>query len=182
MNAPAGGGAEKSNDGLKEDARRRLVEVVSAASRGDVNGHARALMSWQGEVPLAGQQHAGAYLLYLLFRTVKTIIGTQPMPTDLHVLAMSNFADFHKFVRAERVQPEDTYRRAFSLPMLRPPLTPAEFVIFGAVALGILLPDPVNDLESMRPALSAWLNRNRESSGRKGCWKRSRRIRRQTRH
>ena len=162
MDAPAGGDAEKPDDGLKEDAWRRLVEVVSAASRGDVDGHARALMSWRGEVPLAGQQHAGAYLLYLLFRTVKTIIGTQPTPTDLHVLAMSNFAAFHKFVGAERVQLEDTYRRAFSLPMLRPPLNPVEFVIFGTVALGILLPDPVNDLESMRPALSAWLNRNRE--------------------
>jgi hypothetical protein len=154
VNAPA--------DGLKEDAWRHLVEVVSTVSHGDVDGHAQALMSWQGEVPLAAQQHAGVYLLYLLFHTVKTIIWTEPTPTDLHVLAMSNFAKFHKFVRAERVQLEDTYRRAFGLPMLRPPLSPAEFVILGTVALGILLPDPVNDLESMRPALSEWMNRNRE--------------------
>jgi hypothetical protein len=164
VSAGRGEGAEQplQPDGLKEDAWHRLVEVISAASRGDVDGHAQALMSWRYEVSLADQQHAGVYLLYLLFRTVSTIVGTPPTPTDLHVMAMSNYRKFHKFVRAEQVQLEDTYRRAFELPILRPPQTPAEFAVFGSVALGILLTDPVGDLDYMRPGLASWLNRNRE--------------------
>jgi hypothetical protein len=78
-----------------------------------------------------------------LFYAVRTIIGTRPTSTDLHVMAMSNFSAFHKFVQADQAQLEDIYRRALELPALRPPLAPGEFTVFGTLALGILLPDPV---------------------------------------
>jgi hypothetical protein len=146
---------------LNDDLWVRLRAVVAAASRGDSDAHALELLRWRNEVSLASQQHAGVYLLYLLYRAVKDMIGKSPTSVDLHEIAVSAYPRFREILRAEEAQLEDTFRRAFDLP-LRGPLKPGEFVVFSSAALGVLLMSPDEDLERMRPGLASWLDRNRD--------------------
>jgi hypothetical protein len=149
-----------SGDGLDGELWARLHTVVTSANRGDTDSHALELLRWRDEVPLASQQYAGIYLLYLLYRAVKDTLGRSPNQSDLHELTTSAYPRFREIMRAEEGQLEDTFRRAFDLPPLRPPLTAGEFVVFSSVALGVLLVNPDNDLEVMRPGLASWLQRN----------------------
>ena len=154
--------ARPRGDGVNDEVWRRLREIVSAANRGDSRAHVLAFTTWPSELPLASQQRAGAYLLYLLYRQVKVILGRTPSPEDLHKLAASNYPRFHEVLVADEGQLEETFRRAFEFRPLRAPLTPAEFAVFSSVALGVLLANPEQDLEAMRPGLAAWLRRNQE--------------------
>jgi hypothetical protein len=150
-----------TDDGLDGALWARLHTVVTSANRGDADSHALELLRWRDEVPLVSQQYAGVYLLYLLYRAVKETIARPPNQSDLRELAASTYPRFREIMRADEVQLEDTFRRAFDLPPLRPPLTAAEFVLFSSVALGVLLLNPDKDLEVMRPGLVSWLDRNR---------------------
>ncbi len=116
MNTAADAGKPSEDDGVNNDLWARLRTVVSSASRGDADSHSLELMRWPTEVSLAGQQHAGVYLLYLLYRTVKTALGKSPTPADLHELTITVYPRFRKVIRADDVQLEDTFRRAFELP------------------------------------------------------------------
>jgi|SRR5450755_3821041 hypothetical protein len=64
--------------------------------------------------------------------------------------------------RAGEVQLEDTLRRAFERPATGVPLSAGEFMALSSAALGVLLREPRDELEAMRPALASWLRRNRE--------------------
>jgi hypothetical protein len=154
--------AAPHGDGVNDDVWRRLCEIVSAANRGDAKAHVLAFTTWPSELPLASQQRAGAYLLYLLYRQTKVILGRTPNPQDLHELAAGAYPRFHEVLIADEVQLEETFRTAFEFPPLRAPLSPAEFAVFSSVALGVLLTDPAAELEAMRPGMAAWLRRNQE--------------------
>jgi hypothetical protein len=155
-------GGAQSEDGLSDDLWRRLCEVVRSASRCDADGHALKLLQWRSSIGLVGQQHISAYLLYLLYRAVKTTLGKAPTPADLKELSGSVYPRFREIIRASEIQLEDTFRQVFEFPLLSPPLKPGEFVVFGSAALGILLVNPADELEAMRPGLASWLRRNRE--------------------
>lgn len=149
-------------DGLNDELWDRLRQIISSANRGDADAHALAILRWPEEVSLAGQQHAGAYLLYLMYRKVKLTLGRAPTPDDLRELTVSAYPRFREILRADEVQLEDTFRRAFELPLLGARLTPGEFFVFSSVALGTLLVSPADELDAMRPGLASWLHLNRD--------------------
>jgi hypothetical protein len=155
--------AAAHNDGVNDDAWRRLSQIVIAANRGDADAHALAIMRWPAEVPLAVQQRVGVYLLYLLYRQVKVILGRQPTAEDLHELTGDIYPKFSEILsKADEILLEETLRRVFELPPLRAPLKPGDFGVFSSVALGVLMTNPEVDLETMLPGLASWLHRNQE--------------------
>ena len=161
--SPDGGsGAVPLHDGVNDEVWRRLGEIVSAAHRGDARTHVLAFATWPGELPLASQQRAGAYLLYLLYRQVKLTLVRPPTPEDLDELTIGAYPRFREILLAEEVQLEETFRRVFEFPPLRAPLKPGDFAVFSSVALGVLQANPQEELEAMRPGLASWLRRNQE--------------------
>lgn len=161
--SPADAGeTEPHHDGVNEDAWGRLSEIVSAANRGDGKAHTLAILRWPGEVPLAIQQRVGVYLLYLLWRQVKTLLRPTPTPEDLHELAVSAYPRFREILTASEAQLEEVLRRSFEFPPLHASLAPGDFGVFSSVALGVLLAHPEQELEAMRPGLASWLRRNKE--------------------
>jgi hypothetical protein len=141
---------------------RRLLEIVSAANRGDARAHFLELVTWARDVPLPSQQRAGGYLLYPLWRRVKVFLGRRPSPEDLHELTGTTYPRFSEIVRANEVQLEETFRRVFEFPPRLAAPTPGEFAVFSSVALGVLLASPQEELEAMRPGPASWLRRNQE--------------------
>jgi hypothetical protein len=162
-NSPdSGPGTVPHRDGVNDEVWRRLREIVSAANRGNAKTHVLAFATWPVDLPLAGQQRAGAYLLYLLYRQVKLTVGRPPTPEDLHELTVSAYPRFREILLAEEAQLEETFRRVFEFPPLRAPLKPGDFAVFSSVALGVLQANPQEELEVMRPGLASWLRRNQE--------------------
>lgn len=150
-------------DGLDEDVWARLVEIVTAANRGDADAHAVAVLAFAKRVPLPGHRQAGAYLLYLLYHQVKAVFGRVPREEGLHDLAVSTYPRVREVVVTNETLLEETFRRALQLPASRVPLTIGEFMLFGSAALGVLLRDPLGELEKMRPGLAVWMWRIREA-------------------
>ena len=112
-------------------------------------------------MPLAGQQQMGLYLWYLLQYRVIDELGRKASPEDLHELTLSVYPRFRELVRGSEAQLEDTFRRAFEFsPLLSPPLTAADFMIFASVALGVLLVDPSAQLAAAHPHVAAWWHRH----------------------
>jgi hypothetical protein len=164
MESPEGRGREsvRASDGVNEDVWCRLREMIGAANRGDADAHFLAIRNWPREVPAAAQQRIGVYLRYLLYRKVKAILGRTPGGGDLHELALSSYPRFREMLHADEAQLEETLRKAFEFPPLRAPLQPGEFVVFGSVVLGVLMVNPKEELQGMRPGLAVWLRRNQE--------------------
>jgi hypothetical protein len=156
------GGEGAQDDGVNQEAWLRLCQAVTAAHRGDGRTFTRALMRWRDEVPLPIQQRSGAYLLYLMWRHLASRYGRKPTSEDLHELAVSCYPRFRKLLKASEAQLEAVLRRALSYPPSGTRLTPAEFTVFGCVALGLLLADPQQELDLMRPGMASWWQRNKD--------------------
>jgi len=149
-------------DRLNEEVWSRLVEIVSAANRGDADAHFSAISKWPEELSLVGHQRAAVYLLYLLYRQVKTTIGRAPTQADLHELTSTVYPRFREILTADELLLEETFRAVFEFPPLRVTLKPGERVALSSVALGVLMVDPAREMEAMRPGMAGWLSRNQE--------------------
>jgi hypothetical protein len=150
-------------DGLNEDVWSRLVEIVSAANRGDADAHFLAISKWPEELPLVGHQRAAVYLLYLLYRQVRINLGgRRPTPEDLHDLTGTVYPRFREILTADALLLEEAFRAVFELPPLRVTLKPGERVALSSAALGVLMVDPAREMGEMRPGLASWLRRNQE--------------------
>ena len=77
---------------------------------------------------------------------------------------------FHGLLgRAEQVHLEETLRTAFEMAPLAAGITPAEFTVFAAAAVGLLLDDPDQELAVIEAAPRAtWWNRNHDNFVRQG--------------
>jgi hypothetical protein len=159
---PSQGGLAEQHDGINEEAWLRLCEAVIAAHRFDGLGHAQALLRWRREVALPIQQRAGAYLLYLLWRHIKTLLGRKPSPEDLRELAISIYPRFRDQLRGSEIQLDAVLRRAFGYTLPAAQVTPGEFMVFGSVALGLLLAEPQRELDLMRPGMASWWHKNKD--------------------
>jgi hypothetical protein len=157
-------------DGIDDVAWSRLLLLMSAARRQDARAYAELLIWEPPDFGLPGHHRTGAYLLYLLNYRVKEVLATnKPTAEQLHLLAEMTYPRFHEILgRAEQVQLEETLRTAFEMTPLAAGISPAEFTVFAAATLGLLLDDPDQDLAVIRPRVATWWNRNRDSFVRQG--------------
>jgi hypothetical protein len=164
------GAATGQQDGIDEAAWNRLRLLAAAASRLDADGYAETMMWAPQGFGLPGQHRTGVYLLYLLSYRVKEVLQTNhPTTEQLHNLAETTYPRFRTVVvRAEERHLEETLRTAFEMPAVTTGITPGEFTVFAAAALGLLLDDPDRELALIRPRLASWWNRNHDSFVRQG--------------
>lgn len=151
------------HEGLDENVWGRLVEIVAAASRGDADGHALAVLTFSKRVPLAGHQQAGAYLTYLLYHQMRKALGRVPTGEDVPDLTLSTYPKFREVVVADEAMLEEAFRKALQLPPLRTALTAGEFMLLSSAALGAMLVDPIAGLDALRPGLALWIWRMRDA-------------------
>lgn len=144
---------------LDDEVWARLVEMVTAASRGDARAHAVAVVAFSRQASLPGRMHADACLLYLLYHQLKTVLARVPTDDDLRHLARRTYPRFREVVVVDDIHLEDTFRRVLQFPPLGAALTQGEFLLCGSAALGVLLADPLGELEAMRPSLALWITR-----------------------
>jgi hypothetical protein len=157
-------------DGIDDVAWSRLLLPVSAARREDARAYAE-LLTWEPpDFGLPGHHRTGAYLLYLLSYRVKEVLAdNKPTAEQLHLLAQRTYPRFNEILgRAEQVQLEETLRTAFDMAPLAAGITPAEFTVFAAAALGLLWDDPDQQLTVIRPQLARWWNRHHDNFVRQG--------------
>jgi hypothetical protein len=166
----AGLGAASQLDGIDEAAWNRLRLLAIAASRMDAVGYAETMMWTPPAFGLPGQHRTGIYLQYLLSFRVKEVLQTNHPTTDqLHSLAQMTYPRFRVILdRASEAHLEETLRTAFVMPTLAAGITPGEFTVFAAAALGLLMDDPDGELALIRPRLASWWNRNHDSFVRQG--------------
>ena len=164
------GAAAGPNDGIDEVTWNRLRLLAKAASRQDANAYAEIAIWAPPGFGLPGQHRTSAYLLYLLSFRVKEVLQTkQPTADQLHNLAEMTYPRLRAVLgRASETHLEETLRTAFEMPPLAAGISPGEFMVFAAAALGLLLDDPDEDLARIRPRLASWWNRNHESFVRQG--------------
>jgi hypothetical protein len=157
-------------DGIDEAAWNRLRLLAKAASRMDAGGYGETMMWAPPGFGLPGQHRTGVYLLYLLSFRVKEVLQTNhPTPEQLHNLAETTYPRFRAVLdRAQEMHLEETLRSAFEMPPVATGVTPGEFTVFAAAALGLLLDDPDRELALIRPRLASWWNRHHDSFVRQG--------------
>lgn len=143
---------------LDADIWRILSKFIAAASRGDVNATRDAIPRLESELPNDGQ--AGMIVRYLLEYRVIDLLQRRPTPDDLHELAMSAWPRFAEVVNANEGMLEDLLRTVFEFAAEERKITGAAMIVLGSVALGALLSDPVAELETVRPRLETWWQRN----------------------
>jgi hypothetical protein len=155
--------SDSSPDGIDDDVWRRLCEIVDAASKGNADSVVRDALRWPAEVSLAGQQRAGLYLRALMEYRIKEILQRKPTEDDLGQLAVRVFPNFsHILPLAGQWQLEEALRRACRMAPRGASIPAGEFMAFGAVALGVLLDNPNEQLLNMRPHVAAWWRRNQD--------------------
>jgi hypothetical protein len=159
-----------ATDGVDQPTWNRLRLLINSAHRQDPAGY-EVTMKWEPpDFGLPGHQHTGLYLLYLLNLRVQEVLqANHPAAAQLHSLAATIYPRFRAVLeRAEATQLEETLRTAFQMPPVGAGNTPAEFTIFAAAALGLLLDDADTELELLRPRLAGWWNQNHDSFVRQG--------------
>jgi hypothetical protein len=70
--------------------------------------------------------------------------------------------------RTDEAHLEETLRKVFEMPPVAAGITPGEFTVFAAAALGLLLEDPDTQLARIRPRLADWWSRIHDSFVRQG--------------
>jgi hypothetical protein len=164
------GVAAAQEDGIDEATWNRLRLLARAASREDAAAYAETMMWAPPDFGLSGQHRTGVYLLYLLGFRVKEVLQTnKPTADQLHDLAGLTYPRFRAVLdRADETHLEETLRTALEMPPLGKGISPGEFTVFAAAALGLLLDDPDIELAAIRHRLASWWERHRESFVRQG--------------
>jgi hypothetical protein len=137
-----------------------LCAVVTAAHDGNVAAAQAATRRFDTDVPIDGQ--AGTYLRYLLRHRIVDILGGRPSEEDLQVIAARAYLRFNLVIRGSERLLENVLRTVFRMPVEGEKVTGGAFIVVGTAALGVLLDDPVADMEAMRPHLADWWRRNLE--------------------
>ena len=157
-------------DGIDGAAWNRLRLLARAAGREDSGAYAETLMWEPPGFGLPGHHRTALYLLYLLNLRIQEVLQTnQPTTAQLHNLAEITYPQFRVVLdRADEAHLEETLRTVFQMPPLAAGITPGEFTVFAAAALGLLLDDPDSELALIRPRLASWWSRYHDSFVRQG--------------
>jgi hypothetical protein len=141
----------------------RLGHAITLAHGGHAEVFVPEAMSWADEMPLVAQQRAGLYVYALLNFQIQQILRRKPTAPDLQILARQIERPFTRILdRASSRQIEETPRRAFEMrPLDRQPAG-GEFLLFGITVLGILLDDPNEQLQRIRPHIAEWWPRSQD--------------------
>ena len=148
------------DDGLDEARLQILYEAMAAAHRGDADAAAAAGLRIGTDISVDGQ--AGMYVWYLLRYQVAEMLGHTPSADDLHQIAGRCYPAFSIVVRGDSRLLENTLRTAFALATAQEHVTGGKLVLFGALAVGVLMDNPETELAAIRPHLAAWWQRNIE--------------------
>jgi hypothetical protein len=149
-------------DGLDERLWSILSEILAASHRGDAPEFGVQMMRLKDEV--VDGQRAGVYMAFLLNMKILERFGRIPTDRELHKLARKTAAGFERICRNDQGQLENTYRQVCER-KVPPEYVGVHLVIFIAAALGPLLPDPVSELERLRPELAEWYATPSDSEG-----------------
>ena len=85
----------------------------------------------------------------------------RPSAEDLREISAQALPGFAVVIRGDGSVLEDVLRTVFKLASKDQEVAGGRFVVLAMVALGVLLNDPVADMEAMRPDLAAWWQRDR---------------------
>lgn len=154
--------ADASADGLDEGVWKMMCAILVAANQGDSAAFIDASERLTQSLALEGQRLAGAYLLYLLQYRVIEILGHRPTREDLHRLADRATPKYARLLQVEASLLEDTLRTTFKFASPETELKGGRFAVSSSAALGVLLDNPLADLQGMRPHLAEWWRRNAE--------------------
>jgi len=138
-----------------------LSEMITAAAQGDSNGVHNAASRMGGEVPDDGV--AGTYLWFLIHYHVPRLIGHPPTAADLYQLARRIHARFTQAVppaRRDHTLAERALRTFFDFAVEDEQVNGGLLVITGAAALGVMLDNPLAQLQVMKPYLADWWRQN----------------------
>ena len=154
--------ADASADGLDEGVWKMMCAILVAANQGDSAAFIDASERLTQSLALEGQRLAGTYLLYLLQYRVIEILGHRPTREDLQRLADRATPKYARLLKVEASQLEDTLRTTFKFASPETELKGGRFAVSSSAALGVLLDNPLADLQGMRPHLAEWWRRNAE--------------------
>jgi hypothetical protein len=148
---------------LDEQAWTLVTAVVSAAHRSDANAFASTTTELTRVLDLERQRVVGLYVVYLLRYTLADIVGGRaPSADELTRLAREHGQAFDALLpRAEPRLLERTLLTAYKLIPARDEIDGALFSVSAAAATGILVKDPADDLNAIRPHLIEWCERHR---------------------
>jgi hypothetical protein len=141
---------------LDEEVWTLLSEVVLAANRGDQVDFASSTTALTQTLDLQRQRLAGLYLWYLLRFRIVALVGNRPTESDLMGLVDRSRSRFAAIADKDPSLLGRTLLSAFNIAEPADSVTGAEFSVASSVALGVLLEDPVSDLDPMRPPLIRW--------------------------
>jgi hypothetical protein len=85
------------------------------------------------------------------------------------LLASRFYPQFSELIRGDQSQLEDTLLTVFALAAEDRKVKAGNAVVMGSAALGVLLDNPTADLETMRPSLADWWQRNKAGFGMAGA-------------
>lgn len=145
-------------DGLDPANWEILCAAVIAAHNGDIAAARAVTRRLDTDVPVDGQ--AGTYLWYLLRYHVVEMLGRRPSAEDLRTISARFNFRFSSVIGSSEGLMENVLRTVFKLASSGEEVTAGSFIVAGTTALGVLLNDPVADMETMRPHLAVWWRRN----------------------
>jgi hypothetical protein len=146
-----------SADGLDDQVWQILRVAVIAAGRGDVPATHMATRRFDTDVPVDGR--ASTYIWWLLRYRVAQLVGRRPTAEDLQEIAARQLDKFGVLITDISVL-EDVLLTVWHLAPPEREVKAGRFVVAGVAALGVLLDDPVADLEAVRLDLAAWWQKN----------------------
>ncbi len=152
--------AVTSDDGLSDDVWDILRAGLTAAHEGRRTDFRDAGVALANRVPFDAQ--AGVYLWFMLRARVARIVGHRPAAEELREIAERAYPKYSLISVYDVNFFEDILTSVFDLAPEGRPVSDAELTIGSMLALGILMDDPVSDMEVMRPHLAAWWQRNLE--------------------
>ena len=150
----------RDEDGLDTAKWQILCEGVVASHDGDAAAAHIATDRLAAQVPFDSQ--VSMYLWYLLRYRVADMLGRRPSAEDLREIAGRVYPRFSVVIRGDGSVLENVLRTVFKLASKDEEVTAGRFVVAGMAALGVLLNDPVADMEAMRPHMADWWRRNLE--------------------
>jgi HPt (histidine-containing phosphotransfer) domain-containing protein len=147
-------GSFEPEQALDETRWQLLCNAIAAAHRGDGEASRLAVIRLETEAPADG--HAAAYVWYLLQYALFDYFDRKPTVDDLQRMARRRHPRFAQVIRGDAGALEDLLRSACNIPADGRRVTGGMFVVLGIAALGVILDDPAEQLEQMKPHLTDW--------------------------
>jgi hypothetical protein len=144
-------------DGLDDDVWQTICDAVSAAHSGDPDATHAATDRFAARRPFDSQPNL--YLTWLLRYRVADVLGHRPSAAELLSMAEAARSASARILR-DPAYVDRTLLTVWKLASAEQELESGQLLVGLVAALGVLLTDPLRQLQEVRPQLADWFRRN----------------------